>query len=105
MPRKSTRVSANEFKVYREAITSKMTGAGFSKDEVSRFETIIDRVGKKDILDFMFLVEKVGAILPLTQDEYLEAKQDVKEEQKARRCEKCNRVKMLVNGICYNCPK
>lgn len=101
--RPTTKVSPNEFRVYREAVEVKMDKAGFSEEQISKFSTIMDRVGKSDIVEFLFMVEKVGAILPLTDVEYLETKQEVKQERQARTCAKCGKMKSRTDSKCWRC--
>lgn len=89
--RKSSRVSVNEYKALRLAITTKMERNGFDDEQTSEFARMLDRIGKNDILAFLFLMEKAAPLLPFTEDERMEARQDVKEDDLARRCPKCQR--------------
>lgn len=83
-----------------------MAAAGISKKETSEFSRMLDRVGRKDLLEFLFLVEKVAPLLPLDDVEVLKSIQEVKTEHAARLCPQCKSrlgVDKLPNGK-HTCP-
>lgn len=99
---KSKSVSAQEYKSIREAIRIKMMREGFDAGTVNSFTRMLDRIGHRDIIDFLFLMEKVAPLLPFTEDERLEARQIIKKADTNRTCPTCKR-KMSVSTKFYHC--
>lgn len=104
--KKSSTLSPEKYQAYRKAITDKMEAAGASKKETASFSRMLDRIGRKDLLEFLFLMEKVAPLLPLDDVEVLQSIHDVRTEHAARLCPECKsrlRVDKLPNGK-HTCP-